>query len=67
HTIKDVFPSPEGLQRGIVNGLKDLDNFLKLTIEFNEREKSYLNVEKCRQGSEEIRAAIEESRSKFGY
>jgi hypothetical protein len=67
HIIKDVFPSPEGLQKGIVNGIKDLDNFLKLTIEFNEREKSYLNIENCRQGSEEIRAAIEDSRSKFGY
>ncbi|KHE92269.1 MAG: hypothetical protein K8F52_14615 [Candidatus Scalindua rubra] len=67
HTIKDVFPSPEGLQKGIVNGIKDLDNFLKLTIEFNEREKSYLNIENCRQGSDEIRAAIEDSRSKFGY
>lgn len=66
-TIKGVFPSPEGLQKGIVNGLKDLDNFLKLTIEFNEREKSYLNIENCRQGSEEIRTAIEDSRSKFGY
>jgi len=67
HTIKDVFPSPEGLQKGIVNGIKDLDDFLKLTIEFNEREKSYLNIENCRQGSEEIRAAIENSRSTFRY
>lgn len=67
HTIKEVFPSPEGLQKGIVNGLKDLDTFLKLIMEFNEREKSYLNVDKCREGSEEIRAAIEESRSILGY
>ena len=66
-TIKDVFPSPEGLQKGIVNGLKDLDKFLKLTIKFNERERSYLNIERCRQGSEEIRTAIENSMSEFGY
>jgi hypothetical protein len=66
-TMKDVFPSSGGLQKGIVNGLKDLDKFLELTIQFNDNEKSYLNIEECRQGWEDVRSVIEDSGSKFGY
>ncbi len=66
-TMKDVFPSSVGLQKGIVNGLKDLDKFLELAIKFNANEKSYLNIDECRQGWEDVRSAIDDSKNKFGY
>lgn len=65
--MKDIFPSSGGLQKGIVNGLKDLDKFLEMTIKFNKNEKSYLNNEEYGQGWEDVRSAIDDSRSKFGY
>jgi hypothetical protein len=66
-TMKEFFPSSGGLQKGIVNGLEDLDKFLELTIQFNENEKSYLNIEECRQGWEDVSSAIDNSKNKFGY
>ncbi|KHE91652.1 MAG: hypothetical protein K8F52_15665 [Candidatus Scalindua rubra] len=65
--MKKIFPSSGGLQKGIVDGIKDLDKFLDLVMKFNKNEKSYLNSDEYGQGWEDVRDAIGDSRSKFGY